>query len=290
MPNRLEVPEPLSILDVQSDQTICKEIVAHTVRAVKVKRCGTRWYIHNPAFGIQRHSRPVVCGAAGLPRLFRPSVVAELTRVWNGVKEPAKLAGPHAVGANISRRCRERLRIAPANNHKIFVNDSWAREVNGLCFSGVPPQVFAQIDAALLAKGCDWLSRRRVQRVQKVQDPNQNPAASAVSPIGKPPIRLGPFNSRIEFPLKLARGSVQRKYLLSGSDSVQHAVDDNGAGLQATFFLCIEAPRNRQLPHIGAIDLRQTGIMIVFGSASIGRPIVALRDNFGFRFALLSVC
>src|SRR5689334_6341002 len=124
MPNPLKVPEPFSILGVQSNQGVCEQVVSQTISTVKIKRRGTRGDVENPAFGIQRHARPIVGGAAGLPRLLWPGVVAKLAGVRNGVKRPPKLAGSHVVGANVSGRSWQRLWIAPTNNDKILVNDS----------------------------------------------------------------------------------------------------------------------------------------------------------------------
>jgi hypothetical protein len=50
-------------------------------------------------------------------------------------------------------------------------------------------------------------------------------------------------------------------------------------GLQAAFFLGVEAPRDRQLFHISTIDLSQAGIMSVFRCAAVCGPVVPLETE-----------
>src|SRR6266481_3100889 len=101
------MPDSLARPRVQGNQTISKEVVADAIGAVEIKRGGACWNIDNAAPGIERHPGPIVRGAAGLPRLFRPSVVAKFTGMRDGVERPAQLACSNVV--EIGRAsCRER--------------------------------------------------------------------------------------------------------------------------------------------------------------------------------------
>jgi len=74
---------------VQGEQGICEEIVTEAIGTVEIKSGGAGGSVENSALGIERHARPIVGGAAGFPRILRPSVVSEFAGAGNGVKGPA---------------------------------------------------------------------------------------------------------------------------------------------------------------------------------------------------------
>ena len=92
VPHSLKMPEALSGLCLQRDQAIGEQIVTDAVSSIKIERRRTGRNIDNPAIDIDGHARPVVGGAAGLPRVLRPRVVSELTGMRNRVERPAQLA------------------------------------------------------------------------------------------------------------------------------------------------------------------------------------------------------
>ena len=117
------MPDSLACLRVQGQQTIREEIVANAIGAVEIKCGGACRCINNSALGIERHPSPIIRGAAGLPCVLWPSVMAEFTGMRDGVKRPAQFAGANVVGANVTGRRGESLGIASADNQQISVNN-----------------------------------------------------------------------------------------------------------------------------------------------------------------------
>src|SRR5712672_1654545 len=123
----LKMPNSLSCLRVQRNQAICEEIVAQPIGAVEIKCSGARRNVNNSTLRIKGHPSPIVGGAAGLPRILRPSGIPEFSGTRDRVKRPAKSAVSNVEGTNVAGWCRESFGIATADDHKIFVNDRGAR-------------------------------------------------------------------------------------------------------------------------------------------------------------------
>src|SRR5271168_3566836 len=105
------MPEALAGSGVQGEQAIGEEVVTEAVRAIEVERGGSRGHVKDSAFEIERHAGPVIGGAAGFPCFFRPSVVAELARMRNGVKDPSHLAVADIKSADVAGWRGKRLRV-----------------------------------------------------------------------------------------------------------------------------------------------------------------------------------
>src|SRR5437016_819067 len=268
------MPDSLARLRVQGKKAICKEIVADAIGAVEIKRGGACWNVDNSAPGIERHPGPIVRGAAGLPRILWPSVVAEFTGMRDGVKRPTQLTGSNVIGANVAGRCRESLGIAAAKYHQVPVNDTRAGQIYRLRAGRFAAKIFAEVDSADVSKGGNRIASRGVQRVYKVHHTDQNALVSPISPISEPAIRLRSTYSRVEPPQKPARRGIQRENFLCWRDSVEHAFNDDRARLQTAFLLSIEAPSDGQVLYVAAIDLCQLGIMIVLRGAAVRRPVL----------------
>src|SRR5467141_108734 len=189
---------------IQGNQTISEEVVADAIGAVEIKRGGACWNIDNAAPGIERHPGPIVRGAAGLPRLFRPSVVAKFTGMRDGVERPAQLACSNVVGANVAGRRRKSLGVAAAEYYEVLVNDARAGQIYRLRAGRFAAQVFPEIDSAAVSKGWNWFAGGGVQGVDEVHHAGQNPPVLAISPVSEPAIRLRSTNSRVELPQEFA--------------------------------------------------------------------------------------
>src|SRR5260370_1884645 len=86
------MPDSLARPRSQGNETIREKTVADAIGAVEIKCGGACWNVDNAALGIERHPSPIVRGAAGLPRILRPRVIAKFARVRNGVKRPPHLS------------------------------------------------------------------------------------------------------------------------------------------------------------------------------------------------------
>src|ERR1700752_253063 len=93
-------------------------------------------------------------------------------------------------------------------------------------------------------------------------------------------VGLRSFDAGIEFPEEFSGSGIERENLLSGSDAVENAVDDEGSGLQAAFFARVEGPGDFELADVGAIDLSERGEVIGFGGAGITRPVLRSGREF----------
>ena len=278
----LEMPDTFAGLSVESDEAIGKEVVAHAIGPVEIESRGAGGNEDNAAGDVDSHTGPIVGGAAGLPRVLRPSVGSEFAWVRNGVKRPAELAGAHFIGADIARRSGERFGFASAHDHQVFINDGGAGHEDRL-IRGIAAEVLAEIDATVFAESRDRLARVRVERIDEVHYADENPALLAIGPVGEAAIGLRAFDTGVELPQELAGRGIEGKDFLRGRDSVEDSVDLDGARLQASEFLGVKAPRNAELFHVFAIDLGNRGEVIVVGRSSVEGPIVTGGFVCGFR-------
>src|SRR5260370_26302575 len=148
MADSLEMPDSCAGFRIQGEQAIGEKIVANPISAVEIKRGGARGSVENSTRGIERHSSPIICGAAGLPGILRPGLIPKFAGMWNGVKRPSQLAGSNVIRANVAGRRGESLRIAAAEDHQILVNDTRAGQIDRLRSGGFAAQIFAEVDAA----------------------------------------------------------------------------------------------------------------------------------------------
>src|ERR1700694_2017132 len=225
------MPDPLARPCVQGNQTISEEIVADAIGAVEIKRGGACWDIDNAPPGIERHPSPIVRGAAGLPSILRPSVIPKFTGMRDGVERPAQLTGSNVVGANVAGRRRKSLGVAAAEYYEVLVNDAWAGQIYGLRAGRFPAKIFAEIDSATVSKGWNRFAGSGIQGVDEIHHADQDALVFSVSPVSEPAIRLRSAYSRVELPQELACCGIQGENSLCGGDSVEQALDDNGACL-----------------------------------------------------------
>src|ERR1700730_14313119 len=233
----LKMPYPLAGLCIQGNQAIGEQIIANSITAVEVRHRGTGRDINDSTPGIERHTGPVVGGAAGLPRVPGPGLIAKLPRTRNGMKRPAQLSGAHIERPDIARRRRVGFRIASTDDQQILVDDAWTGQVNRLRSDREAVEIFPQVNPAMVPEADNGPTRHRIQGVNQVHHPDQDSLVFdlalgiAIFPVGKSAVRLSPFYASVEFPQQLTRGGIQGKNLLSRSDSVEDAVSHNRAGL-----------------------------------------------------------
>src|SRR5882724_11743575 len=193
--NCLKMPEALAGARIDGDKAIGKQVVASAVRAIKIECGRARGDIDDAARGVERHPGPVVGGAAGFPRVRRPGVVPKFARQRDGMKGPAKFSGAHVESANVARRSGQRLRIAPADNDRIFKDKSCAGEIDRVSAGGFAVEVFAKINAARIAEVRNWLAGGRVERIKIIHHADENACTCAGTPISEAAIRLSAFNA-----------------------------------------------------------------------------------------------
>src|SRR3954453_8556618 len=122
MADALKIPDPLSGLSLQRNQTIGKKVVANAIRPIKVERGRARGHVENARLGIESHACPVVGAPAGLPCSSGPAVIAVFAGMRNRVEAPAELACANLVSANVTRRSRQCLGFATADEKQVLVN------------------------------------------------------------------------------------------------------------------------------------------------------------------------
>src|SRR5262249_23533565 len=164
----LKVPEAFAGARVESQQTIGVEIVANPVDAVKIGGGGAGWNVDDAASIVESHAGPIVRGAAGFPCVGRPSLIAGLARMRNGVKSPAKFAGADLERANVAGRRGQSFRHSAPDDDQVFKNNAGAGEIDGIGGGGFPAEIFTQVDAAIFAKARNGLAGGGVERVQIV--------------------------------------------------------------------------------------------------------------------------
>ena len=269
----LEMPQPLARFGVERDQAVGEEIVTDTIRTVKIESGGACRYVNDAALGIDSHTGPIVRGPSIFPGVLGPRLVSEFAGQRNGVKRPAGLARPRVEGANIAGRRGKRFGVAPANDEQIFVDNGRAGERNER--SGVvAAEIFAQVDAPVLAEPWNGFAGGCIQRVNKVHHADKDALVSSVGPERKAAVRLRSGDTGIKFPEQRAGSGIERENFLCRRNSVKGSVDDDRAGLQAAGFLRVERPRHFKLHDVGVIDLRQRRIVGVARTAAARRPIL----------------
>ncbi len=85
-------------------------------------------------------------------------------------------------------------------------------------------------------------------------------------PIGQAAIGLQTLDAGFEHPQKFSSGAIEREDFLRWSDTENHAVNNQGAGLQATGFPGVEGPCDFELLDVFAIDLRERRVVVVSGA------------------------
>ena len=131
----------------------------------------------------------------------------------------------------------------------------------------------------MVAETRDRLAGDSIQRIDKVHHSNQYSLVLAVGPICQSAVRLGASNARVKFPEQFAGRCVEREDFLGWSYAVQHALNNNGTRLQAAFFLGIETPHLRELLDVVAVDLCQSGKMIVLGISAPDGPVALFQRH-----------
>src|SRR6266446_980196 len=253
----LKMPDALARLRIQGNQAICEKIVTDAIGAIEIKCRRARGYIDNSALRIERHSGPIVRSAAGLPRIAGPGVIAKFTRVRDGVKRPAQLAGPNVVGANITRRGGKSLRVSSANDHQFLVNDARAAQNDRLGSGRASAQILPEVDSPLSSETWDWFARGRIQGIKKIHHTHENSFVLAIGPVREPAIGLCSSYPRVEFPQELATRGIQSENFLGGSESEEYARDDDRARLEDTILLGVETPRDSEALNVASVDLRK---------------------------------
>src|SRR5580765_1173460 len=92
-------------------------------------------------------------------------------------------------------------------------------------------------------------------------------------PVGQAAVGLGSFDAGIEFPEKFSGGSVESEDFLGGSDAIESSVDDERIGLQAAWFFGVKGPGDLKFADVGAIDLIERRVMIIFGIPAVAWPV-----------------
>ena len=99
----LEVPQPLARSRVERDDRAAEQVGAGPVRAVVVVGGRPDGKVRDAPLGVDRDLAPRVDAADVLVRVFRPRLVAELSRMRNRVELPHELSRDHVEGAEIAR-------------------------------------------------------------------------------------------------------------------------------------------------------------------------------------------
>src|SRR5262249_39061351 len=154
------------------------------------------------------------------------------------------------VGADVSRRRRQRLSDPSADDEQVLVNDAGVGETHRLCL-WVTVEITSEIDPTVVAEGWYRRARAGVKRIEILIDSSKDPLVVAARPIDDSAVRPAPLNMGIERPERLAGGGAHRECLVGGRVGIQYAVDHDWLCLQAARFTAVVRPRDLQLLHVG---------------------------------------
>ena len=102
---------------------------------------------------------------------------------------------------------------------------------------------------------------------------SENAGILSVGPIRQAPRGLCALNTAVELPEKLSRRCIKSDDFLRRGVGVKYTVDNKRTRLKAARLSRVEGPCHLQLLHVGAIDLRERGIVILRQLAAIDRPV-----------------
>ena len=166
------MPDAAAGSGIQRDQGIGKQVVAHPVGAIEIRRRRPGRHVDDPTVLIERHAGPIVGRAAVRPGAFRPGLITELSWMRNRVEGPAELSGLGVVGANIARRSRQGFWLTASYNNKVVINYARTGQINRLSLGRESAKAFAKINPPVVAKSSYWFSGNRVERIEKVHHAN----------------------------------------------------------------------------------------------------------------------
>ena len=137
-------------------------------------------------------------------------------------------------------------------------------------------KIFSKVDATLFCKRRNRLAGGGIQSVQEIHHGNEDALVFAIGPVGEAAVGLCSTDSRVELPEHPSGRGIQSKNFLRRCDSIEHALDNDGARLEAACFLRVKAPGDAEALDVGPINLRKPGIVIVLRGAAVRRPILVL--------------
>src|SRR3954463_2985657 len=174
----LEMPNALARSGIQREQGVGKKICSDSIAAIEVGRRRTGRDVNDSASDIDAHARPRIRSARRFPRVGRPCLVPELSRMRYSVKRPANLSGVHVESANVSGRRTFLFTDADALNQQIFEDHTGARGDN-VGIVDVAAETSGEIYPARIAERGHRLARGSIQRVEPTSSRKENPPLDA---------------------------------------------------------------------------------------------------------------
>src|SRR6185295_3390819 len=113
------------------------------------------------------------------PRVFRPGVITEFTRMRDGVEAPAKFSGAHVKRTDVAGRRRQVFTHDAAQDQQIAVDDSRSACGNRDLLR-IAAQALAQIDTPRFSKTRYGLAGDGVNRVKKLAGHHEDPPIVAL--------------------------------------------------------------------------------------------------------------
>ena len=284
------MPDVGAGVGLQHQQAVRVEVVALAVAAPEVERRRSGRQEDQAALDVDGDAAPRVGAADALPGIGRPGLVARLARLRDGVERPGDRAGADVVGAHVARRRRARaLADARALDQQVLV-DRAGRVGDDVERLRPVAEAGAQIDAALAAEALDRPAGRRVEREQGEAGADQDARVAAAfalpvddAAVDAEPALVGARGERIEHPLLLAGGGVQREHLELRRRGVEHAADHDRVALDLRAagpgVAGVVRPRHLQRGDVRRRDLIERGGLRVRGVGAVRGPVDGAGDG-----------
>jgi hypothetical protein len=279
----LKMPEAAAGGGVEGEERVGEEVVANAVASVEIEDGGAGGDVDDTALSIEGHAGPVVGSAGGLPCAGRPGFVAVFAGARDGMEGPAEGAGANVEGADVAGRRGMGFGVASSDDDEVFVNEAGSGESDGLLIVRFA-QAFAEIDAAVVAEGGNGATGPRVESVEVVEDAGEDAAVvvvGAARPVREAAGGLGcaangavvTIDGGVEFPEQSAGGGIEGDDFVGRRAGVEDVSDDEGVGLDVALFSGVVLPRDFELGDVGAVDLRERGVMVAVAIAVVGGPV-----------------
>src|ERR1043165_3108667 len=152
MVRSLIMPKIFSSARIESEKAIGKQIRPVTVCSIKIIGGRTQRKVRDAAFFINGDFGPVVRATNIFPGIFRPSLITELTRERDRVKNPQHFSGDYVVSTQVPRRRFIFFSRGGPHQNKIFEDTSRSSGLDSPDQLGIAANSNPQVNHAVIAE------------------------------------------------------------------------------------------------------------------------------------------
>ena len=229
--HRLEMPNPLAGLRIDTHQALREQIVSQSVTAVPIVGRRANRQVDITQVQVSAHHGPHIGVAAVAPRAVLPGVCTQLTALRNGMEYPALLPGADIESAHVPRGhlfVSRPIHNRGADDHDIADNH-WSRDDAVVFFIDFAAQSFGQINRAAVSETRIRQTGLGIERPKaRVVGGHENASSTSVRPIRDTTV----VESEVGWTPSLARLCIEPPNLRAGGCLERHHKAERGADVE----------------------------------------------------------